>query len=126
VRKKQHPRLRRSDRYDSPEDARRELVRCGYMDTFVPPGWPAQWTRTGKDAPFAVAQGARKWRIVPYPETGPWVTTPDLDELLDAAEEQERLNDWSEPSSTVHEPYERETPEPTICGAGNETGKSII
>ncbi len=77
---KRRARLRLAERYESPEAAKTELVRCGYVDCSIPIGHPQKWVRPEEGSAskgFAVARrtGARTWIIVEYPKEESWLPT---------------------------------------------------
>jgi len=108
--RKQYPRLRRSHNYSTLEDAKRELVRCGYIDAFSPPGDPGKWVRIKDPKAFAIAKrsGARTYIIVAYPTKEEIAclqgTTHDTGEPSSNVDEKESLNDSEATSMRTAEP----------------------
>lgn len=121
-------RLRRSNRYESPEACRIELGRCGYVDAFASPGWPQKWQRTGEREAWAIARPtrARCWIITEYPKEEPGcMYINGVAVRSSSADEKEPSSDSGQPSSTLHEPYVWATQVPTLRGSVLETEKSI-
>ena len=120
-------RLRRSNRYESPEAARIELGRCGYVDAFATPGWPQKWQRVGEREAWAIARPtrARTWIITEYPEERPGcMYINGVAVRSSSGDDKEHSLDLSEPSSTAQEPYVWATQVPTLRGSALETEKS--